>query len=78
MLSIANNYSAKLTFFTDALEFIRMEQHKNFSDGINRVKKQLSTSVLDGHDVQLHIHPQWKQAKYEDYQWHLDFKFKSI
>ncbi len=73
MLEIANEYSAKITFFTDAIEFIKMEQEKEFFAGILKIKKQLSESVQDGHDVQLHVHPQWMHAKYLNHQWDLDF-----
>ncbi len=73
ILKIANQYSAKVTFFTDAIEFIKMGQEKEFDEAINRVKKQLSGSVHNGHDVQLHVHPQWLQANYLNHQWKVDF-----
>ncbi len=73
ILDIANKHDAKVTLFTDAIEFIRMEQELKHSNSVEQVKRQLFDSVDNGHDVQLHVHPQWVGARFLDDQWHVNF-----
>ncbi len=73
VLEIANKHDAKVTFFADAIEFMRMEQELKYSNSVGQVKNQLFDSVHNGHDVQLHAHPQWVGAKYLDDIWHVNF-----
>ena len=73
IISLANSFSAKTTFFVDTMEFSSIEQKGTFSTEMALVKQQLVSAVLQGHDVQLHLHPQWHAAKYnEDNKWLLD------
>lgn len=69
MMQIAERFNAPVTFFAEALEFIAMTEQKDDS----RAKSQLNASLKRGHDVQLHIHPQWHDASF-DFQesWLLD------
>ena len=70
MIEVAEKFEAPLTFFAEALEFIAMsEQVKEY-----RPTKQLNSALTRGHDVQLHLHPQWQRARYDhrQRQWRVD------
>lgn len=61
MMQIAESFKAPITFFVEALEFISFATHLND----NRACKQLKHALIRGHDLQLHIHPQWDKAYYD-------------
>ena len=76
ILEIANRYNAKLTFFVEIVEFWRIEEEwlKGNKMGyetnpVDDIRKQLQDACRLGHDVQLHIHPQWVDAKFVDGKW---------
>lgn len=65
IMKIAKNFDVPVTFFVDALEFIIMEQCLTTKKQVLKVKEQLKSAILKGHDVQLHLHPQWEGAFYQ-------------
>lgn len=76
ILSLAAQYNAKITFFVEVVEFWRIEEEwlKGNTMGyehnpIEDIRKQLQKAHLQGHDIQLHIHPQWSDAEYTDGAW---------
>jgi hypothetical protein len=74
VLEIAERYRAPVTLFVEALEFMAMERHCSTATGVRRVGEQLRCALQRGHDVQLHLHPQWDGAKAQgDGAWELDF-----
>jgi len=68
MLKIAECFEAPITLFVEALEFIAMER----LCGDYRVRDQLQGALKNGHDAQLHIHPQWLGASKGKNNWALD------
>lgn len=79
LLSIAKEYNAKFTFFVEIVEFWRIEEEWNKGNKmgyehnpVDDVRKQLCKAYLDGHDVQLHLHPQWVDARYENGIWNVN------
>lgn len=75
MMDIAERFNAPITFFVESLEFIAMEQTTATRDSVERIQKQLIKAIGKGHDVQLHLHPQWYSAKYNSEGiWQLDMK----
>lgn len=79
MLDIFDAYGAKLTIMAEMGHYWAMKKYKEFfSKEINLFELQLKNAVERGHDVQLHFHPQWIDAKFEDGSWHLDFSRKTI
>jgi len=78
MLSICDNYSAKLTLFVDVCEYWAFK--KAASDGLLNneelphvlIEHQLQDAIKRGHDVQLHFHPQWLDAEYLNGKWNLN------
>ena len=79
MLDILDTYGAKLTIMADIGHYWAMKRyHDLFLKEINLFESQLKSAVERDHDVQLHFHPQWIDAKYENKGWHLDFSRKTI
>ena len=76
MLSVAEKFSAPLTFFVEALEFEAMQEAG--IDGIDSVITQLTLAYKAGHDIQLHIHPQWDGAVYDGKDWRVNEKYWRI
>ncbi len=71
MMRLAECVDASLTFFVEALEFIALSEQERD----HRARDQLRAALQGGHDVQLHLHPQWSKAE-SDAQgaWRLDMK----
>lgn len=76
ILALAGEYKAKITFFVEVVEFWRIEEewlkgntmgYKN--NPIDDIRKQLQEARKQGHDIQLHIHPQWIDAEYRNGAW---------
>jgi len=74
----------KYVFFVDSLYLLKL---KEFSDQFQRLMRdwiavtdQLRNLVRNGHDVQLHLHPQWYYSTFdkENNKWVLDFNHYKI
>lgn len=69
ILKIADRHDAKLTIFFEVIEYwkLKEEWEKGNRMGYNRnpieaMERQLKQAVAKGHEVQLHLHPQWVDA----------------
>jgi hypothetical protein len=78
ILSVLRKYNIKATIFIEIAEYwkLREEWDKGnkmgyIEDPALNMKKQIVNAFKEGHDVQLHIHPQWLNAIY-DKKWILD------
>lgn len=78
MLNICDKYGTKLTLFVDVCEYWAFKK-KAERDLLSKVdfshvmiENQLKDVIKRGHDVQLHFHPQWLDAKYEGAEWILN------
>jgi hypothetical protein len=88
MLKVFREHNVKATFFVEQLEVAALlkigENSSPLSiDFINAklIKSQITQMVEDGHDIQLHLHPQWYNAYYSDGVWRLNFdwwRFSSL
>ncbi len=68
MLRIADRIGAPLTFFFEVFEFIAFAEKL----GDKRAIQQMRAALQRGHDAQLHLHPQWKNASLDtDTEWHI-------
>lgn len=75
-LSILEHYDAKITLFAEVLQQF---EHKKYSEqfkhlGIiyNKWEDLIRKTIEKGHDVQLHLHPQWIGSKFDGNDWQLD------
>lgn len=85
ILRICDRYSAKLTIMFEVAEYWAFKKY----DGVLKKKLgyspylkmeyQIINAVQNGHDVQLHLHPQWIGAKLDKFGlWDLQFDHCSI
>lgn len=64
--------NAKIVNFIEVAELQIIGAH-NTDDAIGKVLKQIRELHLDGHEIDLHLHPQWYNAKRQNGQWELDY-----
>lgn len=76
MLDLLKSFDAKMTFFAEVMQQLTMKNHekeKGFESNITKDwEKILQKSISESHDVQLHIHPQWLEAKLVNNEWKLN------
>ena len=66
MARLVEAYGARLEIFVEAIEFAVMEGDPAHADTVRAVKRQLADMVRRGHQLQIHIHPQWDGAYPDD------------
>lgn len=76
LLTIANRYGVKYTFFFEVIEYwkLKEEWEKGNDMGyrhnpIEAMENQIRDAYRQGHDIQLHLHPQWVDACWEKGGW---------
>lgn len=78
MARICEKHAVPLTIFFEAEEFHQFDQNSRelrrlFGyDPAKEMRQQARELASRGHDVQLHLHPQWHRARLEDAGWMLD------
>ena len=72
MAAVAEMHNARLELFVEALEFCAMEASPEHSKVIADVKRALAELLRRGHKLQLHLHPQWHGARFENGTWALE------
>ena len=82
ILKLCNKYHVPHTLFVDVMEynkFIEAEENGWLSPTYNagsKIRTQLRRAVASGHDVQLHIHPQWIGAQpVQDDHWKVNYDY---
>lgn len=74
---IFREFGAPFVAFPDALEFARMEEARCDSDTA-AVRSQLRQLRAAGHEIGLHLHPWWANARYENGHWRMDWGERNI
>jgi hypothetical protein len=73
LLDICDHHGAKLTIMFEVAEywaFRKMEDKLNLGySPANAMAEQAQNAISRGHDVQLHLHPQWIGAELKDRVW---------
>lgn len=73
LIKIASKRQVQFTFFVDIGYLIQLKkwssQFTELKDTLIKIKTQLKQLQSEGHDLQLHIHPHWETAKYENGSW---------
>lgn len=75
ILQICDKYDIPLTIMFEVNEYMRFEEYNDFLlndlgySPANLIKEQILKAFKKGHDVQLHIHPQWVDAEYKEAKW---------
>jgi hypothetical protein len=80
LIEICQNNGAKLTIMLEIAELWAFEKSENSEfkeligyDPAHQIRKQLEYAIKLGHDVQLHLHPQWIGAKWRNNNWKLNY-----
>ena len=72
LVNLFNELGAKLVVFTEAAEFEKI--CGNAADPyIGKVEEQIHQLYHQGHEIALHLHPQWYRAVYKDGEWEMDY-----
>jgi len=78
LMDIAERRGAPLAFFVDAGYLLALRREMKHSQQLARdhlaVCRQLKRLARRGHELQLHIHPHWEDARWGDGGWELDLK----
>ena len=72
ILEMLRQEGVKTTFFADVCSVMRHNDY-GLKDYCERFSSQLQKAARDGHDVQLHIHPSWKNCVYENGHWDMSY-----
>lgn len=79
LLEIARKHEVKYTIFFEVVEYWHLKAQWDLGnkmgydrDPITVMEDQLRQAYLAGHDIQLHLHPQWVDAVYRDGAWQLN------
>jgi len=77
LTDLFREFHAPLVVFPEALEFAKMEEAQSDPD-IASVRAQLQQLRRSGHEIGLHLHPWWANARHEGGEWRLDWSERNI
>jgi hypothetical protein len=69
---IFRKWNARFVAFVEVAEFEKIDKFQT-DPGIGDVKRQIREFHREGHEIALHLHPQWSNARYESGRWVLDY-----
>lgn len=71
LMEIAKQQDIKLVFFVDIGYYIQLKKQNSAQNTQDLLlfEQQVKSMVAQGHDVQLHIHPHWEKAVFEQGKW---------
>ncbi len=76
LLAIYRKHDARTTFLPDVMQQIRFreleETHPELKSLADKWDEHVCEAFRAGHDIQLHLHPQWRDAQYQNGRWHLN------
>lgn len=79
ILNVCDSQNIKTTIFFEVIEYIRLKEEWDKGNAmgysvnpIEAIENQIISAALNGHDIQLHVHPQWVNAVYEKGEWVMD------
>lgn len=81
ILDICEQHGIKTTIFFEVLEYLKIkdEWEKGNKMGyeqnpVQAIEQQIQRAALSGHDIQLHLHPQWVGANWQEDGWKLNME----
>ena len=78
LLALFNEYGVKLTIMAEVAEILAFKRRDDFREIAAAIEEQLQAALAEGHDVQLHLHPAWFNARHDGQSWQLDFSEYSL
>jgi len=79
LAEIAKKHNVKFVFFVDVLYLLKLRDYINDSVSARKdfdaVYQQLQSLSFSGHDLELHLHPQWYYSTYKvkESKWEMDY-----
>ncbi len=77
LMDILEPFGSKMTVFWDILHFYRLKQLEAEIPDLRfdreLIEKQIADLLSKGHDVQMHIHPHWLDARWENNKWRFSY-----
>jgi len=77
LADLFRQYSAPLVIFAEAIELARIKEVRSDA-AIDAVEEQLRSLRDAGHEIALHLHPWWSNARYKDGAWQLDWSERNL
>src|SRR5437763_15775268 len=75
LLDIYKKLGVRTTFFPDVMQQVRFRSLEKTHNELRRHAESWDeharAAYADGHDIQLHLHSQWSEARYENGRWQL-------
>lgn len=75
LFSLLEEYDAKITLMAEVYQQLKHKEYSQKSSALKQVyeawEESIKKTINLKHDVQLHIHPQWKDAIYKNGEWKL-------
>ena len=75
LVEIYRKFGARTTFLPDVMQQIRFrsleDKHPELKPSADSWDEHVREAYRQGHDIQLHLHSQWSDAKYESGRWQL-------
>ncbi|AOE50159.1 polysaccharide deacetylase family protein [Kangiella sediminilitoris] len=78
LLELLDKHDVKATFYVDIGYLSRADELKCDQASTDAVKEQLRNLSEQGHDLQLHIHPHWEKAKWDNGYWSFDLSYYKL
>lgn len=82
LMNICEKNNAKLTLMFEIASYwaFKEAEEKHLLQDLNYIpskviEEQLKQAIIRGHDVQLHLHPQWIGSKLDDGIWNLNYDY---
>lgn len=72
LLQVFEKWDARLVNYVEVAEFEQI-QNAGTDAAIDLVNRQVKEMHRRGHEIALHLHPQWYNARFERGQWQLDY-----
>ena len=75
---IAARFGVRFVYFVDTCFLVRLGElaprHRELGEMRDQVLGLLEGLIREGHDLQLHLHPHWRTARYEPSGWSFDME----
>lgn len=77
LIAILEKYDAKATFFVDTAFLFRLYELKDkwaiLQTDYDKIVEQIKVLSQKGHEIALHIHPQWFYSNFDGKKWVIDY-----
>lgn len=76
LLKSAATYGYRVTFYVDAGMLVALARfagrYAALGSELDRIRAHLASLAAAGHDIGLHVHPHWEDARFAGAAWHFD------